>query len=196
MTFTLSEVSSRPVSVDIVTTDGSASFDSGDYYETQGRIVFQPGETSQTLQIKVNGDTVAEGDEVFYVDLSNPINASIGDGRAVITIDDDDVPSPSRTTLVAVLRPGRLVARGTVAPPHPGESMRVILKKRRNGRFRTIAVRRPLLSEAVDRDGDGTFESRYRTRFSRPRGGRCSLRAVFPGDEDHARSVARGTFRC
>lgn len=196
LTLTLSAASPETVTVDVATADGTALFDEGDYYETKGRLVFQPGETTETLQVTVNGDLVAEGDEVFYVDLTNPVNATIADGRGTITITDDDQPAETVTTVTVVKKARRLVAKGTVVPPHPGDRMRVVLKKRRNGRFRIVDVNRPLLSDALDRDGDGVFESNYRTVFKRPRGGRCLLKAVFPGDADHAKSAARGRFRC
>lgn len=196
LTLSLSAASADPISVDIATADGTATFDGGDYYETRGRLVFQPGETTETLQITVNGDRLAEGDEVFYVVLSNPVNATISDPRSAITILDDDAPDPSRTTLTVVKRARSLVARGQVVPPHPGSRMRVVLKKYRDGRFRTLAVKRPTLGEALDRDGDGVFESTYRARLRRPTNGRCFIRAVFPGDADHARSAAAGRFRC
>jgi disulfide oxidoreductase YuzD len=43
----------------------------------------------------VNGDTVIESDESFYVDLANPSNATISDGQGVGTILNDDFPSIS-----------------------------------------------------------------------------------------------------
>lgn len=196
LTLTLSQASSNPVSVDVATSDGTASFNEGDYYSVAGRLVFQPGETTDTLQITVNGDTLAERDEVFYVNLTNPVNATIADARSEITIADDDAPAETTTTLTVVQKTRRLVATGSVMPPHPGDRMRVVLKKRRDGRFHTIEVNRPLLGDALDRDGDAVFESDYRTDFKRPRAGICLLKAVFPGDADHAKSVARGRFRC
>jgi len=124
------------------------------------------------------------------------VNATIADARSTVTITDDDAPDATTTTLTVVKKARRLVAKGTVIPPHPGDRMRVVLKKRRNGRFRTVAVNRPLLGDALDRDGDGVFESDYRTVFKRPSSGRCLVKAVFPGDADHSKSVARGRFRC
>lgn len=197
VTVSLSEASDGYVTVAIATADGTATFDEGDYWELGGTIVFDPGTTSQTLQLTVNGDTLAEGDEIFYLDLSSPSNATLADARAAITIVDDDAPDPSDTSLRVVKRRHRLVARGQVVPPHPGARMRVVLKKRRaNGTFRRIDVNRPVLGDALDRDGDGVFESTYRTPFQRPKRGRCLVRAVFPGDADHERSVARRRFRC
>ena len=197
VTLSLSEASAEYVTVDIATADGTATFDEGDYWELGGVIVFNPGTTSQTLQVTVNGDTVAEGDEVFYLDLASPSNATLADARAAITIVDDDPPGPSDTTLKVIKRRHRLIARGQVVPPHPGVRMRVVLKKRRpNGTFRRIDLNRPVLGEALDRDGDGVFESTYRTRFQRPARGRCLVRAVFPGDPAHERSAAQRRFRC
>ncbi len=196
LTLSLSAASTEPISVDFATTDGTATFEGGDYYETRGRLVFQPGETTETLQITVNGDTLAEGDEVFHVDLTNSVNATISDARSTITILDDDALDPSRTTLTVVKRSRRVIARGEVTPPHPGDRVRVVLKKRRDGRFRTIAAKRPTLGEALDRDGDGVFESTYSARFRRPRRERCLIKAVFPGDADHTRSSVARRFRC
>jgi hypothetical protein len=41
----------------------------------------------------VNGDTTAEPNETFFVDLTNPANATIEDGEGLGTIVDDDSAS-------------------------------------------------------------------------------------------------------
>ena len=51
---------------------------------------FQPGQTSQLLTVFIIGDTVVEGTEDFFLNLSNPVNATIGDGQGKGTIIDDD----------------------------------------------------------------------------------------------------------
>ena len=43
----------------------------------------------------VNGDTLCEPDETFFVNLSNPVNADIADGQGVGIIEDDDCVLPS-----------------------------------------------------------------------------------------------------
>ena len=53
-------------------------------------MTFAPGETSQTVVVKVQGDLLDETDETFAVTLSNPTGASIADGSATGTITDDD----------------------------------------------------------------------------------------------------------
>jgi hypothetical protein len=55
-----------------------------------GTLTFQPGQTTKTVTVLVNGDQIAEIDETFFVDLSGATNATIGDPRGVGTIIDDD----------------------------------------------------------------------------------------------------------
>lgn len=86
----LSSASSQTITVNFATDSGSASAASGDYVSKTGTLTFSPGETSKTVTILVNGDTSIEGDENFYVMLSNPINAIIGDGQGNGIIVNDD----------------------------------------------------------------------------------------------------------
>ena len=95
----LTNPSNMAVSVDYATRDGSAVGRAGligdhDYLTRSGTLVF-PAETNTTQQIAVpvKGDTVWEGDEQFYVDLSNPFNARIARATATGTIDEND-PKP------------------------------------------------------------------------------------------------------
>ena len=90
---TLSAPSSQQVTVTFSTGDGTA-MGGTDYVSTSGMITFNPGETSKTITVVVNGDTINETDETFFVNLSNPINATIADGQGSGTITNDD-PLPS-----------------------------------------------------------------------------------------------------
>jgi hypothetical protein len=77
------------VRVSYSTFDGSAAYP--DYTPMTGTLVFNPGETSKTVSVKVWGDTVAEpGNEWFQVVLASPIGAKIFDGIGIVTIQDDD----------------------------------------------------------------------------------------------------------
>jgi hypothetical protein len=88
-TVTLSNPTSQTVTVNYATADDTATAGS-DYTATLGTLTFTPGITSQTFTIPVLGDAVAEGNESFFVNLSNPTNATIADttGQGAITNDD------------------------------------------------------------------------------------------------------------
>ncbi len=90
--FTVSQnASSRAVTVDFSTSDGSATIDGNDYLALNGTLNFAPGETAQQITIQVAGDKTVESDETFFVTLSNPTNGVIVQGQAVGTILNDDI---------------------------------------------------------------------------------------------------------
>ena len=93
---TLSHASSDTVSVDYTTTDGSATTADADYVAASGTVTFNPGQTTKTVDVTVNGDLTHESDETFTVDLSNASNAGVADasGQGTIT-NDDQVPDIS-----------------------------------------------------------------------------------------------------
>jgi hypothetical protein len=83
-----------PVSVDYVTSDGTATAGS-DYTPAAGTLTFGPGETSKSFTVPVTSDSAHEGDEAFQVALSNAAGgASLGSpaGAAVTIADDDAAP--------------------------------------------------------------------------------------------------------
>ena len=88
-TVSLSQAANQPVSVDFATSDGSATAGS-DYTAARGTLTFAAGETSQTITVFVTGDTTSEGDENFYVALSNASQGFIADNLGVGTIANDD----------------------------------------------------------------------------------------------------------
>ena len=67
-----------------------------------GVLTFLPGTTSQTITLTVNGDTVVEPGETFFVNLADAVNATIADGQGQATIvDEDGVPTLSVADLTA-----------------------------------------------------------------------------------------------
>jgi hypothetical protein len=90
-TVSLSSPISCEVRVRARTSDGSAVAP-GDYVAVDRPVVFSPGETSRTVEVPVVGDETAEPDETFFVDLSEPIAATIAVGRATGTILNDESP--------------------------------------------------------------------------------------------------------
>ncbi|KAG1274324.1 hypothetical protein G6F65_010534 [Rhizopus arrhizus] len=91
LTVTLSAASALPVQVQYATANVTAVAPT-DYTAASGTLSFPPGTTTQTITVLVNGDTTVEPDETFQVNLSNPVNASVADGSAVVTIVSDDAP--------------------------------------------------------------------------------------------------------
>lgn len=88
-TVTMSAPSPLPVSVGYATRDGSAT--AGEDYElTTGTLTFDPGQTERTVTIPVLGDLEAEGDEVFHLELTEPVNVSLQVAEAACTVIDDD----------------------------------------------------------------------------------------------------------
>ena len=92
LTVSLSAAGALPVSVNWATANGTASAAS-DYLANAGTLTFAAGQTTSTISIVVNGDTINEADEIFFVNLSNGINATISDGQGVVTISNDDALS-------------------------------------------------------------------------------------------------------
>ena len=88
-TVSLSAPSGRAVTVDYATADGTAQAPL-DYLATNGTLNFAPGQTSKTVTVLVNGDLLDEGNETFFLNLTNPANATISDGQGVGTITNDD----------------------------------------------------------------------------------------------------------
>jgi subtilisin-like proprotein convertase family protein len=69
-----------------------------DYTATTGVVNFAAGQATGTISVTVNGDVTPEPNETFFVDLSNPVNATIGDAQGVGTIVNDDGGGPVPTT--------------------------------------------------------------------------------------------------
>ena len=78
-----------------------------DYSPVYGRqLTFLPGETEKAVEVVVHDDSHDEGTETFELWLSDPVGATIGDGIAVGTIENDD-PMPA----AFLARFGRTVAQ-------------------------------------------------------------------------------------
>jgi uncharacterized repeat protein (TIGR01451 family) len=98
-TVSLSAASGKIVQVDFATTNGTARAGL-DYVATTNRLIFNPGDTSKTFLVIVNGDILNEADETILIDLfnPNPTNALLtpANSRGRGTIRDDDL-QPSIT---------------------------------------------------------------------------------------------------
>ena len=88
--FSLSAPSSSDVKVTVSTQPGTAQSDI-DFGSGTIQVTIPAGTTSKKLfLVCALGDTLVEGTEQFFMNLSNPINATIARGQGVATIIDDD----------------------------------------------------------------------------------------------------------
>jgi hypothetical protein len=86
----LSAASTQPISVSYATLGGTATA-GVDFRSASGTLNFSPGTTSLAVTISVSGDKTVEGDETFYLQLNNPVNAvlsALRTGTATIRNDD------------------------------------------------------------------------------------------------------------
>jgi hypothetical protein len=90
----LSGPSSQTVSFSFATANGTATAGS-DYIATSGNASFAPGEVEKPVVVLVNGDTVDETQETFFLDISNVQNATVSSNRGNGFIIDDDGPTIS-----------------------------------------------------------------------------------------------------
>lgn len=81
------------LSVDYITRDGSAAAGE-DYIAISDTLKLYPNETQAIIAVEIIGDNKVEGDETFYLDITNPIGGSFGEGvvtlSAMRTILNDD----------------------------------------------------------------------------------------------------------
>ncbi len=91
VTLSLSATKATAVTVNFATASGSATAGS-DYTTASGTATFAANTTSTTISIPVTGDTTAEPNESFVVNLSSPVGATIADSQATVTIVNDDQP--------------------------------------------------------------------------------------------------------
>ena len=90
----LSGPASQSVSCSFATSNGTATAGS-DYIATSGALSFAPGEVEKPVVVLVNGDTVDETQETYFLDISNVQNATVSSSRGNGSIVDDDGPTIS-----------------------------------------------------------------------------------------------------
>ncbi len=89
-TISLSHESSKVVTVDVDSSDGTAAAGE-DYTAVATTLIFNPGESlSQIVNVTIHADTTTESSETFLLTLSSASNATLGSSQATGTISDDD----------------------------------------------------------------------------------------------------------
>ena len=99
---TLSHASSRTVTVSYATQDGTATA-GPDYTATSATLTFNAGDLSQTVEVTVLTDSEDEGEETLTLTLSNPSQATLGDGTGIGTIENGESSSGTQEDPPVVL---------------------------------------------------------------------------------------------
>jgi hypothetical protein len=84
---TLSPASASPVTVSYATSALTAT-PGADYDEASGTLTFDPGVTTQPVNVTIHADALKEPVETFRVELSAPVGAAIAYDRATARIHD------------------------------------------------------------------------------------------------------------
>ena len=81
----VSNVSSKEIQVNYTTIDGTAN--SNDYTPKSGILIIPANQNNAGIDIDVKGDSLRETPKIFYVQLSNPVNAKFAfNGKGIGTI--------------------------------------------------------------------------------------------------------------
>ncbi|WP_404791342.1 PKD domain-containing protein [Altericista sp. CCNU0014] len=111
-TVNLTAASTQLVTVAYTTANGTVTAGQ-DYTPTSGILTFAPGQTSQTVQIQILGDRLTEGNETFFLNLSNATHATLLDDRGQATIlDNESVANPGTNTF-AIRTEGTFTMNGS-----------------------------------------------------------------------------------
>ncbi|MFM6318573.1 MAG: Calx-beta domain-containing protein, partial [Dolichospermum sp.] len=97
-TVTLSNASTQTITVQYATANGTA-IAGADYTSTSGTLTFNPGVTSQVINIPILNDSLNEANETFSLTLNSPTNASLGTSQTVTTTITDTLSAAATTTL-------------------------------------------------------------------------------------------------
>ncbi|MBD2568897.1 VWD domain-containing protein [Anabaena lutea FACHB-196] len=116
----LSNSSTQTITVQYLTSNGTAQAGS-DYTSTRGTLTFNPGVTSQVINIPILNDSVNEANETFTLTLSNSTNATLGTSKTATTTITDTLTAFVTTTLPANVE--NLILTGNAAINGTGNSL-------------------------------------------------------------------------
>jgi chitinase len=169
LTFTVSLTGDTDLdaTVDFASTGVTATAGT-DYLGAIGTMTIPTGDTGNTIDVAVDGDTTFEVDEILSMTLSDPTDALLADGAAVGTIRNDD-KAPTTVTVRVVRAPTKIVTTGILEHAKTGLRITSTLFRKANGRFVKIAAKTVRVRSLRDRDGDGRPDGAYTATFLRPK---------------------------
>jgi hypothetical protein len=109
-TVSLSAPSSQAASVSYAGAEAGS-----DYQAASGTLTIPAGQTTGMITVLANGDRLAEANETFFVNLSSPANAILGDGRGIGTVLDDEARISINDVTVTERNTGTVNATFTVS---------------------------------------------------------------------------------
>ena len=138
LTITLSAAATGNVTVNYATaasgTGAGHATAGSDYTAKTGSVVFSVGQLSKTITVSISTDRTVEPNETFLVNLTSISGpATIADGQAVVTIQNDD----------GVLRAGTLSTTSTVSTARITSSADADLLIRSRGSVRVAGSAMP-----------------------------------------------------
>ena len=86
----LSVTSKQPVTVNYTTLDGTAKAGT-DYTSASGTLTIPAGQTEVFVDVQVKGDSLRQGNQNFLLQLSNPVNSTLGTSSGTATILNADL---------------------------------------------------------------------------------------------------------
>ena len=104
ITINLSNASTSIVTIqaNVMTTIGTAT-NGTEYAYTDQTVTFPIGSTSQTINVTLTNDAVANGDKYFVLELSNPTGANLtGISKNTVYILDDEVNVPAASNALNI----------------------------------------------------------------------------------------------
>lgn len=116
LTVSLTAAAAGAVTVTYATSGGTAG-PGADYTTASGTLTFPAGQTTRTVAVALLQDALDEDDETFLVSLGAAAGATVGDGVATATIQDDD-PLPTVSAVDCAVAEGDA---GSTPCPFPVE---------------------------------------------------------------------------
>jgi len=94
----LSAASQQSVTLSYATADGTAKAGT-DYTAASGTVTIPAGQTETYVNVQITGDSLRQPNQTFFLNLSTPVNCTIGTSQATATIVNSDLTYlPTDTT--------------------------------------------------------------------------------------------------
>jgi large repetitive protein len=186
-------VSTSDVTVDYVTSNGTASAGS-DYTAASGTLTIPAGQASGSIPVTVIGDKTYEPNETFTLTLSNPVGATVVADTAVGTImNDDKIP----TVLSLQLAKARtaIKAKGTIQAAISGMPIKVSLLHKVGRKYVVVSAKTVNATGLLDRNHDGILDAAYVASFKRPATGAYRFVVRYAGNATYAPSKRTLSFK-